>query len=419
MYRAFILAVLSACAFKAKLDSSLPISSSDSTSSAQPTAPTASDSPSPAAPIQAGLSSYATRFIDDTNALRAKCPPGPKPPSSQYGECIGKADQAENLYKSVTEKMHPQVQRGHAFLGELRQSIAKWETDEEAADQQRRQDKQRDYDSDVAEHHARELLGQLEAGRTGKVTSTLISFEHRDAGYVSQRLRLLRNQMPMVEKIAKACSTGAKKPVCDLAINREKYFTQMMAAQFDAILAERLEAWTNTINKMKNDGLVAVVNYNSIGNAKKLADDLGNDLDAIGKALGQTNTKATIDAKLAKLHSDFIAAVKTKQNTNAWAAHAKGAKYQDAAVTRAAKQIDGLALVRVSATHPTWEVVFGAYNRPVKRERDIWALMRKSGESFCRLYALTVVEDHLGGGRYGGARAESFGPAEFYVSTCK
>lgn len=405
MYRAFILALLTACALKANLGGALPISSSDSTS--------------PAAPIPAGLSSYATRFIEDTNALREKCPPGPKPPSSQYGECIGKADQAENLYKAVDEKAHPQVQRGHAFLGELRQSIAKWDADEKAADKQRRQDQQRDYDSDVSQHHASELLRQLEAGRTGKVTSTLISFEHRDAGYVAHRLQMLRDQMPIVENIAKACSAGAKKPVCDLAINREKYFTQMMAAQFDAILAERLEAWTNTIDRMKSDGLVAVVNYNAIADAKELANDLGKDLAAIGKALGQTNTKATIDAKLAKLHTDFMAAVKAKQDTNAWAAHAKGAKYQDAAVTRAVKQIDGLTLVRVSSTHPTWEVVFGAYNRPVKRERDIWALMKKRGEPFCRLYALTVIEDHLGGGRYGGARAESFGPAEFYVSTCK
>ena len=417
MHKLFILVIVSGCALKGAL-----MGGSSSTFGASSSGPTTN----PSAPINQpaevpeGLSEYATRFIRWTNELKAACPAGPTPPSEQYGSCIGKADSAENLYKSVDEKSNAQVQQAVAYLAELRKSVTKWDADEKTHEAKRNADFKTTHDLEVAEHNASELIGQLKAARAGKIESTLISFDNRDAGYVEQRLEMLKKEMPDVADIATDCTKGAgTKDICELAANRDKYWTKMLAMQFDAILAERLKEWTTTVNTMKDDGLVAVINYNKIGNLKALGADLGKDLGEIGKALGQTNTKGAIDARLAKLHEDFMAAVKAKQGTNAWAAHATDATYQDAAVTKAVHQIDGLSVVRVAATEPTWEVIRGDYNQPVQKNRYIWALMRKSGESFCRLYALTVIEEHLGGGRYGDPRADAGGVAEFYVSTCK
>ena len=160
-----------------------------------------------------------------------------------------------------------------------------------------------------------------------------------------------------------------------------------------------------------------MINYNQITDAQKLGAGLGKDLAAIGKVLGQTDTKRAIDTALAKLTADFLAAVRAKQGTNAWAKHAGEARHADASVAKSVRQIAGLQTVRVAVTRPTWDVI-REYGKPVKRQHYAWALMRKSGEAFCRLYALTIVQDHEGGGRYGAAYATSFGAAEFYVSTC-
>jgi hypothetical protein len=419
MNKLFILVIVSGCALKGSLLGGG--SSTFGASSGGGSGPSNASAPinQPTA-VPEGLSEYATRFIRWTNELKAACPAGPTAAPDYGSNCVGKADSAENLYKSVDEKSNAQVQQGVAYLAELRKSFTKWDADEKTASAKRVADYKTTHDLELGEHNASELISQLKAARAGKIESTLISFDNQDAGYVEQRLEMLKKEMPDVADIAADCAKGAgNKDICELAANRDKYWTKLLAMQFDAIIAERLQAWTNTVNGMKDDGLVAVINYNQIGNLKALGADLGKDLGAIGKVLGQTNTKAAIDAKLAKLHEDFMAAVKAKQGTNAWAARAKDAKYQDAAVTKAVHQIDGLSVVRVAATEPTWEVIRGDYNQPVQKNRYIWALMRKAGESFCRLYALTVIEEHMGGGRYGEPRADAGGVAEFYVSTCK
>lgn len=413
LHRFLVLVLVGGCALKG----SLVGGSSFGTSSGS--APAPSSTINQPTEVPEGLSEYATRFIRYTNELKADCPVGPTPPSSAYGACIGRERSTQNLYASVEEKSHPQVQQGATYLAELRKSIATWEANEKAADAKRTNDSNLEREMSSAAHRGKDLLSQLSAARAGKIESTLTSFENRDASYVSHRLGMLRDKMDYVVTIAKGCASGAgDKDLCDLAINRDKYFKKMMELQFDAILAERLEAWTNTVDKMKSDGLVAVINYNQITDSKKFGAGLGKELAAIGKVLGQTDTKRAIDAALAKLTTDFLAAVRAKQGTNAWAEHAGDARFTDANATKSVRQIAGLKTIRVAVTRPTWDVI-REYNKPVKRQHYAWALMRKSGESFCRLYAVTIVQDHLGGGRYGAAYATSFGAAEFYVSACK
>lgn len=409
MKKLLLLVIVTGCALKGSLMGGTSVAGRSQQAVNQPTA------------VPAGLSEYATRFIRWSNELKQMCPAGPTAPSPDYGSiCINKADSAENLYKSVDEKPNPQVQEAVAYLAELRKSLIQWDATASAGEAKRNRDYKMSHDSEISAHNASELLSQLGAARTGEITSTLISFDNRDAGYVEHRVHMLKEEMPDVADIAKGCASGAgTKDLCDLAIHRDKYFAKLMVLQFDAIVAERLHAWTNTINGMKDDGLVAVVNYNEIGDLKELGAELGGELADIGKALGQPNTKATIAAKLEQLHRDFVAAVKSKESTNAWAAHAKEAKFQDAAATKAVRQISGLSLVRIAANDPTWEVIRGDFNQPVQRNRYVWALMRKGGESFCRLYAFTVAEDHMGGGRYGEPRVQVDSPPEFYVSTCK
>jgi len=419
MKKLLLIVVVTGCALKGALMGGTSVDGTSSTATAGPTASQQAVNQPTAIPV--GLSEYATRFVRWSNELKEKCPAGPTAPSPDYSSiCINKADSAENLYKSVDEKSNPQVQEAVAYLAELRKSLKHWDATAAAGEAKRDRDSKMSHDSEISAHNASELLSQLGAARAGKITSTLISFDNRDAGYVAHRVGMLKQEMPDVADIAKGCGSGVgTKDLCDLAINRDTYFAKLMALQFDAIVAERLQAWTSTINGMKDDGLVAVVNYNEIGDLKELGAELGGELGDIGKALGQTNTKATIAAKLEQLHRDFLAAVKSKESTNAWAAHAKDAKFQDAAATKAVRQIDGLSLVRMAANDPTWEVIRGDFNQPVQRNRYVWALMRKGGESFCRLYAFTVAEDHMGGGRYGEPRVQVDSPPEFYVSTCK
>ena len=272
-----------------------------------------------------------------------------------------------------------------------------------------------------AAHNASEIFDHLRAGRDGTAPPKLTSFEHRDAFYVEHRLGMLERNMDLVETVATACTAGVFEDSdrCDLATNRDKYWPKALAGQFTVVLDDRLEAWNNTIERLRKEGVVAVINFNKISDRKALAADLGKDLAAIGKVLRQTNTKGAIDARLAKLHAEFMAVLRDKQKQNAWAARASHAKHKDAAIVRAARDSDGLQLVRVASPHASWDIVRGANNRPIKRERAIWVLLKKKGESFCRLYPLYAVEDHLGGGRYGNSHARSFGAAEFYPSTCK
>ena len=271
-----------------------------------------------------------------------------------------------------------------------------------------------------AENAAKELIRQLKGARDGRVASALISFEYRDADYVAHRLESLRKHMTDLADIAKHCAAGAGNPeLCDLAIHRDQYFTKFLALQFDAILGERLKAWTHTIDRMKAEGQVAVVNYNTASDVSKLSAELGKELGEIGKVLGQTDTQATIQTKLAALHDTFMAAVRDKQATRAWAEHATEARYQDPAVTRAVRGIPGLSMLRAAATNPTWDVIRGALDQPVQRNRYVWALMKKSGDTFCRLYQFTVIEDHMGGGKYGAPRIDAGGLPEFYISACQ
>jgi hypothetical protein len=367
------------------------------------------------------LSQYATRLIDGTNAVRAKCPLGGPAPDDYGHECWMKGDQLEELWKAVDEKSDPQVAASKAYLDKLHVQVEKWKADDAAAESKHNRDYHRDDDIRHAEHDAEDLLRRLREGRDGKVSSTLISFDNLDADYVQHRLEMLRHAMPSVEDIAKGCAAGGgTKELCDLAANREKYFTKMMALQFDAIVAERLKAWTNAIDEMKNEGLAAVVNYNLLTSPTELGKDLGKEFGDIGKVLGQTNTKAAIDAKLGKLHADYAAALRSRIHDNPWAEHAKDATYPvDAASAKAVRSIPGLSVVRVAATQPTWEVIRGDFDKPVQRNRYVSAVMRKPGESFCRLYTLTVIEDHLGGGRYGEPHATAGSPPEFWVSACK
>jgi hypothetical protein len=366
-------------------------------------------------------SQYATRLIDGTNAVKAKCRLGAPPPEDYGHECWMKGDQLEELWKAVDEKADPQVVASKAYLDKLHIQVEKWKAEDAATKVKQSRDYHRDEDLRHAEHDAEDLLRRLREGRDGKVTSTLISFEYRDADYVQQRLEMLRKEMPSVEDIAKGCTAGGgTKELCDLATNRDKYFANMMALQFDAIFAERLHDWTNAIDEMKNEGLAAVVNYNLLTSSTGLGKELGKELADIAKVLGQTNPKAKIDADLAKLHADYAAAVRSHQRDNAWAGHAKDATYPvDAAAAKAVRTIPGLSVVRVAATQSTWEVIRDDYNKPVQRNRYVSALMRKSGESFCRLYSLTVIEDHMGGGRYGEPRAKGGDMPEFWVSACK
>ncbi len=59
--------------------------------------------------------------------------------------------------------------------------------------------------------------------------------------------------------------------------------------------------------------------------------------------------------------------------------------------------------MRVAATEPTWDIIRGKFDEPTQRNR----------------YELTVIEEHMGGGRYGEPRAVAGDVAEFFVSTCK
>jgi len=416
-----------ACSAAAKLG----LSSSSSTSASSPSSSSSSSAASPssaAAPTAAkpaigepgaGLSEYATRFIRDANNLSQSCPAGPTPAPSYESECIWRLDAAERLYKSVDEKKNDQVERGRVFLAELRKSVEQWRANDKAADARKTADYNLSRETSSAAHNADSVLRQLKDARAGKITSPLISFEHRDAGYVERALELLQHEMPTVAEIAKNCAAGAgDKDLCDLATNRDKYWAKLLVLQFDAILAERLQAWTNAIDGVKHDGKVAVINYNTLTKPEKLG-ELGRDLADIGKVLGQPNPKAKIDGQLAKLRDDFVAAVKDKQGVNMWAEHASGARYQDPAITQAVRAINGLSLVKVGANEPTWEVIRGALDQPVQRNHYVWALMKKPGDGFCRLYQFTIVEQHMGGGRYGAPRADSFGDPEFYVSACK
>ncbi|HEY1557234.1 MAG TPA: hypothetical protein VGF94_20500 [Kofleriaceae bacterium] len=390
-------------------------------SSSSPSSPAVSPAPRLAA-ASPGLSDYATRYINGTHDVSSKCPLDGEPPDDWGHVCWMNGDNLDNLYKWVDdgEKSNGQVQKAHVYLASLHTTVARWKTEAKTAERKKHDDSRRDAAVGSAEHQADDLLGRLREGRDGKTTSTLISFDNRDAGYVKDRLDSLREELPIVEQIGQGCAKGGgNQELCDLAKNRDAYFSKFEALQWDKILGERLEAWTNTIRSMKDDGEVAVVNYNVITNSSKLASELGKELGAIGDVLGQTNTKASIDAKLAKLHADFAAALASHLGTNAWAEHATEATYSDAAVTQAVRGIPGLSLVRVGVVGPTWEVVRGQLDQPVQRNRYAWAMLRKSGERFCRLYQMAVIEDHMGGGRYGAPRVDAGDAPSFYVSTCK
>lgn len=396
--------------------------SSKSSPVAVPAAAKSASAAKPASvPPAPGLSEYATRFIRDTNALAEICPPGPTAAPSFESECVWRADAAERLHKSVEEKAHPQVAKGLAYLGELRKSIATWRAADKDREAQQVAQYKASQSNSQAEREASDLIGKLRAARAGKVEGMLTSFEHRDAEYVEMYLGRLRKEMPALERLAKSCASGAgdaDKDLCDLAVNREKYFTAMQLQQFDAIIGEHLKAWAEAVDGMKRDGQTFVPNYNTFTKPEKLK-ELGGELAAIGKVLSQPNPAAKIDSQLNKLRDEFIAAVRARHNTNAWAEHASEAKFQDPRVTKAVKAISGLTLVRVGANAPNWAVIRGNLDQPIKRERGIWALMKKPGDAFCRLYQFTVVEPHMGGGKYGDGSAESFGVPQFYVSACK
>lgn len=407
----------SACSAAAKLG----LSSSSSTSAGGPSVSSSSPGGSghsigePAG----GLSEYATRFIRDTNALSQSCPAGPTPAPNYESECIWRMDASERLYKSVEEKSNGQVERGRVYLADLHKSVEQWRAGDKAAENRKVADYKLEQAAKDSARNAESLLRQFKDVRDGKITSKLISFENRDAEYVKYALERLQKLMPELADLAKACAAGAgEKDECELAINRDKYWPKLLVMQFDAILAERLEAWTNTIDGVKHDGQVAVINYNRLMKPAELA-GLGKDLADIGAVLSQPNPKAKIDGKLAKIRDDFAAAVKEKSTVNQWALHATDAKYHDPAIMQATKAIDGLQTIKVGSTSQTWEVIRGAHDNPVQRNHYIWALMKKPGDGFCRLYQFTVVEQHLGGGRYGAPRADSFGAPEFFVSACK
>jgi hypothetical protein len=373
----------------------------------------------PNEPPAAGLSEYATRFIRDTTALSQSCPAGPKPAPDYESECVWRADAAERLHKSVEEKSHPQVARGHAYLGEFRKSLTAWRGAAKDDDARKTAAYHNDRETGSAAHTAKNLIEHLKSARDGKILSLLTSLEHRDADYVERHLQMLRREMTSLETVAKGCAGGAgDKELCDIAVNREKYFAAMKPLQFDAIIADRMKEWTGAVEFMKNEGKASVQQYNTLLKPEKLK-ELGEELAAIGKVLDQANPAAKIDGKLTKVRDEFLAAVRAKHNTNAWAAHAAGARFQDPIVTQAVKDISGLSLVRVGANVATWEVIRGALDQPVQRNRGIWALMKKPGDAFCRLYQFTVVQEHLGGGKYGAGRAESFGEVLFWVSSCK
>lgn len=272
---------------------------------------------------------------------------------------------------------------------------------------------------DLATHRGSDIIQHFEAAREGKVHSLLIGFENRDHFTVEHRLDMLKNDMGFMEDIAEACAAGAgEKDVCELAKNRDSYFAKVKALQFDGIVAEHLKAWSYGIEQMKSEGKISANSYNMVSDKKQLAGKVGKELVAIGKVLGKTDAEKGIDAALTKLNADLVAAIRAKAGTNAWAQHASDARHQDAAVTKAVRQMEGLSMVRVGATAPTWDVRY-AGNRPIKRVRDAWALMKKPGESWCRLYSLQVIEEHQGGGRYGEPFVEFFGGAEWYASACK
>jgi hypothetical protein len=385
-------------------------------SSGSPVDPTINRPMEPAA----GMSEYATRFVRNTNELKVDCPIGPSAPPDYQSKCKFRAQAAANLWTSVDEKSTVQVTQGKAYLDQLAQSFTQWDAGAAAAEDHKQQDYHRDHDVELAAFHAEDLIKHLTAARAGKIDSTLISSDNRDAGYVKQRLDMLRAKLPELETIAKGCARGGgSKDLCDLATHRDAYFAKMMSLQFDAIIAERIKGFTGVVDRVNDNESIAVINYNTIMDHKYLG-ELGDDLDAIGKVLEQKQTRAAINAKLDKLRSTFVAAVKAKSSTNAWAAHAAAeTHYQDPAVTRAVRSIQGLSLVRVGVKDAAWDVIRGPYDQPVQRNKYVWALLRKAGDAFCRLYPFTVTEDHVGGGRYSEARVITDDTPEFYVSACK
>ena len=397
-----------------------PTATATSSGAAPPTA--AATTPT-AKPIQAdpGLSEYATRFIGHINDLDKQCADGPVPEAQVLHDCWGGVDQNQNLYTHIDEKSNPQVAQSKAHLDVLAKRVETWRAGVKTAEANKDAKYRADQEVSHATNQATQLIRQLKGARDGKVASILTSFDSRDADYVQRQLESLKKYgWDSLETIGNACAKGgADKELCDIATNREKYWTKMLALQFDAILAEQLKSWTNVIDGITNDDLVAVVNYNKMNTPQNLSAGVGKQLVEIGKVLGQKDTKGAIDAKLAKLHTDFLAAVHAKQNTNGWALYAKDAKYQDPVVTKALRSVDGLSLVRVAANATTWEVIRGAFDQPTQRNKYISALMKKPGESFCRVYEWTVIQDHLGGGRYSEPHLESGNIEQFYISSCK
>src|SRR5262249_6267290 len=95
--------------------------------------------------------------------------------------CLFRSEAAENLYKSVDEKSDPQVARGHAYLAQLKASIATWRADGKRAQDNADKAQRVEHDTDTAARNASELIGWLTDARTGKRHQPLLSCETRAA----------------------------------------------------------------------------------------------------------------------------------------------------------------------------------------------------------------------------------------------
>ena len=67
---------------------------------------------------------------------------------------------------------------------------------------------------------------------------------------------------------------------------------------------------------------------------------------------------------------------------------------------RAAGRGKGFTLKRAGMMFRHWTIKKNRYKRPLKKYRTGWALYKKRGERFCRVYRLTVNAQYKGGGRY-------------------
>jgi hypothetical protein len=207
--------------------------------------------------------------------------------------------------------------------------------------------------------------------------------------------------------------TAAK--VCELVTKRKDYWLRYVNASLKAAVLIPAKKLDGTIEHIAETGEVFATDMNYYSQVKLSIPEV----DAISGATG-VPVPADVTAVVEQNRKRFLEAISNAAGQNRISPKSIGSNPQFVSALQTRWRADDVKLnvVRLGMFESGWNVQKNSLGYPTERKQLLGVVAKHPAEKFCRVYDVSIAQDHEGGGVYGKLQFYNEGFSSFLVTKC-